>query len=189
MIRQCFLANTGIRFHAPLLAAIGLDPESLYPVVKTRPPAIFYSPPAIPIVDSVAPSSGHPATSEDATKPLINYAEPPADTSESKAVGLGYGNVLLSSILSEEEEDLADALCPIFDQLRLAPLWWLLEVMPITLRTQREGDNEWNQNLRRVAFCHSFKTTIRNIHFQCQPRPPTCDPKTETTWLLCAPQC
>lgn len=40
MIRECFLARTGIRFHSSLLPAIGLDPASLYPHVKPRPPPV-----------------------------------------------------------------------------------------------------------------------------------------------------
>ncbi|EKM48705.1 uncharacterized protein PHACADRAFT_55549, partial [Phanerochaete carnosa HHB-10118-sp] len=30
MVRQCFLASTGIRFHAKLLCGIRLDPALLY---------------------------------------------------------------------------------------------------------------------------------------------------------------
>ena len=40
MIRQCFAANTGIRFHTELLRHVGLDPASLYPLVQERPPPI-----------------------------------------------------------------------------------------------------------------------------------------------------
>ena len=75
MIRQCFLANTGIRFHAELLRSVGLDPASLYPVVRARPEAAHYAPGA-PLPD-------------------------------------GAGGARLT----EEEEDLADALCPLYDQL------------------------------------------------------------------------
>jgi hypothetical protein len=42
----CFLANTGIRFHAPLLVTTGLDPKPL----KTHRPPVFYTPPASPIL-------------------------------------------------------------------------------------------------------------------------------------------
>ncbi|KAI1797998.1 hypothetical protein LXA43DRAFT_978230 [Ganoderma leucocontextum] len=37
MVRECFRANTGIQFDAEELRSIGLDPTSLYPVVKERP--------------------------------------------------------------------------------------------------------------------------------------------------------
>ena len=38
MIRQCFLANTGIRFHAEALKRAGLDPATLN--APSRPPAL-----------------------------------------------------------------------------------------------------------------------------------------------------
>ncbi|PIL31278.1 hypothetical protein GSI_05976 [Ganoderma sinense ZZ0214-1] len=37
MVRECFRADTGIQFRADKLRDIGLDPASLYPVVKDRP--------------------------------------------------------------------------------------------------------------------------------------------------------
>jgi hypothetical protein len=40
MIRQCFLANTGIMFLADRLQDAGLEPDSLWPEVKKRPPPL-----------------------------------------------------------------------------------------------------------------------------------------------------
>jgi len=40
MIRECFKAKTGIMFVSDSLPDIGLDPASLYPEVKPRPPAL-----------------------------------------------------------------------------------------------------------------------------------------------------
>ncbi len=44
-----------------------------------------------------------------------------------------------SKEMSEEEEDLRDALCPIYDQLTLAPSWWILEVKFKPMRATAEG--------------------------------------------------
>lgn len=44
MIRECFKCNTGIRFHAELLKRTGLDPSSLHPVVRDRPPPLKAEP-------------------------------------------------------------------------------------------------------------------------------------------------
>ena len=41
MIRQCFLTNTGIRFHAELLKEVGLDPRTLWPHAK---PGVEFGP-------------------------------------------------------------------------------------------------------------------------------------------------
>ena len=100
MVRQCFLTNTGIRFHAELLRGIGLDPAMLYPVVQERPEGLFLTP---------------------------NLQIPDAAASGAKR-------------LTEEEEDLADALSPIYDQLALAKYWWSLEVFPMRHRMQMDDD-------------------------------------------------
>ncbi|KAF8516231.1 hypothetical protein JB92DRAFT_3114279 [Gautieria morchelliformis] len=145
MIRQCFLANTGIRFHGKLLHTIGLDPATLYPDVKPRPPALFHS------LTSTASSAAETLKGTNKLKDTARTLVSPADTCspDASSVALGYNNVQPESIglLSEEEEDLADALCRSYDQLRLAPWWWILEVLPMKQRAQREDNNEWVRNL------------------------------------------
>ncbi|KAI0962092.1 hypothetical protein AcV7_001013 [Taiwanofungus camphoratus] len=47
-----------------------------------------------------------------------------------------------STPLTEEEEDAIDSLCTIYDQLKLAPYWWVLEVLPMEYRHQNR-DREW----------------------------------------------
>ncbi len=43
---------------------------------------------------------------------------------------------------TEEEEDILDTLCPMYDELKIAPGWWILELIPTKLRYQK-GDNTW----------------------------------------------
>lgn len=76
--------------------------------------------------------------------PVVNvgYAETPL------AVGPDGKTAL---IMSEEEEDLRDALCPIYDQLSLAPSWWFLELFPMRHREQRDDDH-WIGNWSYVIF-------------------------------------
>ena len=110
MVRQCFLAHTGIRFHSELLKSIGLDPAKLHPDVHVeRPPAL--APPA------------DPALLADSAK-LAAWLAPTGEP------------------LTEEQEDLVDALCPIYDQLVLAPGWWALEMFPFQHRVQNAA-GEW----------------------------------------------
>ncbi|KAJ7457836.1 hypothetical protein FB451DRAFT_589308 [Mycena latifolia] len=47
---------------------------------------------------------------------------------------------------SEEEEELADALSSINDELKKRKVWWILELLPQTLRYQ-ENDDSWTQKL------------------------------------------
>jgi hypothetical protein len=147
MIRQCFLANTGVRFHGKLLHSIGLDPATLYPIVKPRPPALFHPPTSTALVTAATLEGTNKLT--DTARTLVIPTDTCSADATSDTVALGYNNVQPESIglLCEEEEDLADALCRSYDQLRLAPLWWILEVLPLKLRTQREDDNEWVRNL------------------------------------------
>ena len=46
-----------------------------------------------------------------------------------------YGEVVLE--MTEEEEEIRDALCPMFDTLQLAKMWWILEVLPMRQRVQK----------------------------------------------------
>ena len=76
MIRECFKTDTGIRFHAELLRRIGLDPFSLHPTVRDRPPPMVPEPAH---VDSVAlPVSQHTEEDHevrDAISPIYDQLE------------------------------------------------------------------------------------------------------------------
>ena len=110
MIRQCFIANTGIMFHKATFPKVGLDPDTLYPQVLPRPPMILQDPEVhtIPV-----------------PKPLVI-------SDDRKAVVYSDGGFFLN----EAEEDLADALSPIYDQLDLAKYWWILEMIPQKIKYQ-----------------------------------------------------
>jgi hypothetical protein len=41
---------------------------------------------------------------------------------------------------SEEEEELHDALSPVYDQLKLKRWWWILEILPICQQQHRGGE-------------------------------------------------
>jgi hypothetical protein len=110
MIRQCFLANTGIMFHKDTLPKVGLDPNTLYPHVLPRPPAIF----------------------QDPKMHTIPVPDPKIISDDRKAVVYTDGGCFVN----EAEEDLADALSPAYDQLELKRFWWLLEVIPQTIKYQ-----------------------------------------------------
>ncbi|KAJ6511738.1 hypothetical protein DFH09DRAFT_1049688 [Mycena vulgaris] len=111
MIRQCFLLDTGILFHADMLRLVGMDPATLYPHVLARPPPILQA---------------------------RQESQRSERTAGSAVVDCDFG--------SEEEEDLVDALTPINDELKRVKLWWLLEIIPQTLRYQ-ENNDLWKQKL------------------------------------------
>lgn len=117
MIRQCFLANTGIMFHGQRLKEIGLDSDSLYPHVRVRPPPIT--------IDKLEKSKV-----ESQIRGTLTLVKP-ADAQ-----------------FTEEEEDLADALSPIHDQLDVSRSWWILEILPMKQRIQqKDGAWKWQFSL------------------------------------------
>lgn len=105
MIRECFRCNTGIQFHRELFKYIGMDPDHLYPFVRPRPPQITAA--------SYPPISG---------EQVDQTVEPFGESGD-------WGT------LTEEEEDVRDALCPIYDQLELAWGWWILEILPLKVKS------------------------------------------------------
>jgi hypothetical protein len=135
MVRECFRTNTGIMFCSDKLRDIGLDPATLYPHVKDRPPALpvkdhkIQDRPAIPIpirVHKYLVKKNHPAVHEKVLKCTIPF--------------LG----------SEEEEEVRDAVSPKYDQLHLKKGWWVLELLPMQLRYQRRND-EWVTEMKYVV--------------------------------------
>jgi len=116
MVRQCFLAGTGIMFNGQLLAEIGLDPGTLHPDVLRRPDPITFE-----RVDRSRIASDH----------------------SSGMVTIVNKNM----ILTEEEEDLADILSPINDELALSKSWWFLELLPLKHRHQSK-DGRWGWRTR-----------------------------------------
>lgn len=68
---------------------------------------------------------------------------------------VGYVNGTISVVepdipLNEEEEDLADALSPINDQLSLSPIWWLLELLPMRQKCLRK-DGTWGTKIKSAS--------------------------------------
>ena len=141
MIRQCFEVKTGIQFYVESFKEIGLDPTTLFPIVTHRPRAL--EPSASAIADlkaSMKKVSAHVAEPSDAT--LTDEAHAPATAT--------------STFKSEEEEELLDALCPIYDQLKLAKAWWILEILPLRHRMQNRHTMKWQPYWQYVFFPKSL---------------------------------
>ncbi|KAF9477867.1 hypothetical protein BDN70DRAFT_913930 [Pholiota conissans] len=127
MIRECFKADTGIMFSAEGLREVGIDPHSLYPVVKPRPP---------------------PRSAEGAKIQSLN--DPKPENFEEYA-----GLTALDAPKTEEDHELSDALAPIYDQLDLAWFWWILEYIPFHQKYQKGNDTwngtyQWNRGSGRI---------------------------------------
>ncbi|KAJ7720856.1 hypothetical protein DFH07DRAFT_304164 [Mycena maculata] len=130
MIRECFKADTGMLFDPHRLQQLGLDPATLYPLVLPRPPPL---PVGTVKIESIPKRKLwlRRLLSRKQTPEFTVSPEPEDTPPEKPSCGM------------EEEEDLKDALSPIYDQLKLKPFWWILEVIPMSFRSQRL-DDKWN---------------------------------------------
>jgi len=111
MIRQCFLANTGIQFYRDSFKDIGLDPNKLFPFILPRPAPLKATPSEVARLKSRA----HDADPTGGTLVQSVQASPTA----------------ASTFRTEEHEELADSLGDIYDQSQLSRSWWVLEVLPL----------------------------------------------------------
>jgi hypothetical protein len=127
MVRECFKTNSGVIFKTDSLREIGIDPNTIYPSVLPRPPALF-----------------------DLAK--TQFVEQPPSTSLLSWIGsFFFGRSQATSqadgqkkipFINEEDEELRDALSPKYDQLDISWFWWILEILPISVRRQKEN-NQW----------------------------------------------
>ena len=113
MIRECFKAETGIMFTSEGLRSAGIDPTTLYPYVQKRPPPLPVS------------------NSHLQYRPAAPPKQPSADADN-----------VVQVVKSEEEHELLDAMSPIYDQLKLAMFWWILELIPVKQHYQN-SKNSW----------------------------------------------
>ena len=141
MIRQCFLAKTGIQFYRTTFKHIGLNPTTIFPFVTTRPPAL----------ETSASCVAEARASTYCPDPLRATVNDQAQASP----------IAACTFKSEEHEELLDALSPIDDQLEKLKAWWILEFLPLLHSEQDRKDFSWNSDRWYVFFppilslCHS----------------------------------
>jgi hypothetical protein len=123
MIRQSFLANTGIRFYRETFRHIGLDPATLFPFVTTRPPALETS-----------------ASCVAEARASTYCPDPPQVGLNDQAQA---SPIAACTFKSEGHEELLDALSPHYDQLELSKAWWILEILPLRHLMQDRKETSW----------------------------------------------
>ena len=165
MIRQCFETKSGIIFDKDMLkSVVGLDADTLYPVVKPRPARLH--PQGAKFADRVrqplpffvfAKAVGSlvmlpfSLVARAAVQPLHHLWLLVKFSNAGKWMrGISGGGkkkddriLTVSSrdedtaFRSEEDEELYDALSPEYDQLSLAWFWWIIECIPFRFREQK----------------------------------------------------
>jgi hypothetical protein len=118
MVRECFKTGVGILFRRETFKRIGMDPGTLDPLFKQ--PKIIYHTPCSPAQCSSRPVKHQPD-------------DEPIDPEE-----------IYSDFVSEELEDVADAISEAHDELEKAwfcNFWWILECTPQLIFYQRDEDS------------------------------------------------
>ncbi|KAJ3864741.1 hypothetical protein EV359DRAFT_40394 [Lentinula novae-zelandiae] len=123
MIRECFKVGTGIMFHEEMLKQVGLDPGSLWPHIRERPP--------------------HATASLDDQDRHTSIAGPSSNTLSNSE---GQHSANLADFITEEYEDEMDALSPMNDVLKTDPGWWVLEMLPYKVKYQRKQSNDSDED-------------------------------------------
>ncbi|KAE9388132.1 hypothetical protein BT96DRAFT_443601 [Gymnopus androsaceus JB14] len=100
MVRECFRMNSSILFKEQRIKAIGIDPSSIYPIVKPRPE-----------ISSFSSSSSDIAVADPQTWGEYFYSWIPSTSKLPETLPI--------PTQSEEELDAIDALAPAYDQLTL----------------------------------------------------------------------
>ncbi|KAF9078518.1 hypothetical protein BDP27DRAFT_1309702 [Rhodocollybia butyracea] len=140
MIRECFSAKSGIMFYSERLKAIGLDVTALHPFLTPRLPPLSGKGQIIKPVLQREPTLWRQILALAQRKPKPRNKEPtPQSAAETEEVVEDLNTV---QHLPEEEEELRDSLSPKYDQLKLVPAWWILELLPMEYRYQKKCD-EW----------------------------------------------
>jgi hypothetical protein len=125
MVREIFKTDAGILFLTDRLYEIGLDPSTIHPVVQKRPDHL-------PVGDE---KIREPCHDERATRPPMYKAWEKLPPTRRP---LKTGPDAMSR--SEEDEELKDALSPVFDEMCIKKWWWyFVEILPLPLSRQWHG--------------------------------------------------
>ncbi|KAF8882160.1 hypothetical protein CPB84DRAFT_221766 [Gymnopilus junonius] len=127
MIRECFRKNSGMIFDSEHIKIIGIEPSSIYPIVKPRPEISSFS----------SGSSKIPVVEPQTWGAYLYSWVPFISKTETKSSKLEVPKK------SEEELDADDALAPAFDQLALkSGKWNWMENMSMT-KEKLSKDGRW----------------------------------------------
>jgi len=133
MIKECFVARTGIIFHTDRLRELGFGLDALEADLEN-----------IPTGNGIMPNGkvGSP-DSLDTTRPF-SIAFTDSTTLPCKLVPE-------VATVVRHAKNRVDAIAPIYDQLLITLLWWMLELIPM-LSTYQQEDGRWvRQRLRNFG--------------------------------------
>jgi hypothetical protein len=156
MIRQCILANTGIKFDGNKLRLIGIELDPVTGLSLLYPPCQPEDDNAKPTLTQVDSRSSAARTYSESSSPVLGTHA--YDTQHNEANARGEKSCSLETLVcavdssAHEEadahraasEDYLDAICPMYDQLEYNRHWWITECLPIITI-------DWQKNERKAA--------------------------------------
>ena len=109
------------------------------------------------------------------TQPAMNNSEVEAGAAlptpqalpNSPGDGESEEHMIRRGVQEQDLQQKQDAMAPIYDQLKIQPLWWLLELLPIK-STWQEADGTWKSKWR-CAIMSSFPPPNDTLTFWCLP--------------------
>ncbi len=162
MVRECFKTKTGIMFDSQRLRLLGPRPNHAPSLRHTTATSAFCR---CCHGDTIR-------TPKTAAKGKARIRHSPSDVAHrSPRTKLMQARLLeeYRPIGTEEEEELRDALSPIYDQLKRSRSWWILEVIPMEFRHQK-GDDKWVSWFGYVELLFLFGVAATGLNvFQTEP--------------------
>jgi hypothetical protein len=169
MIRECFINQTGIIFDAHMVNQVGLDINS-----------IDKAPEALPSAGSRSSASARFSLTSVVTVPALWLWNKVPQFRPLPAREWDFEG--------EAQEELNDALSPINDQLKIHPIWYLMELVrrklhpQIHLHRRRATDTVSKNPLRRRRTARA-SCLSRHSSFVAYHRSPAADSVTDFHWL------
>ncbi|KAF3023028.1 hypothetical protein E8E14_011756 [Neopestalotiopsis sp. 37M] len=138
MLRQCFDCNTGILFDTARLAEFGLDVHTLWPKYQQPVRPIAGPPPRL--MEKYEKKTLAPLYRRSVFLPIGSEDDRIKDAPSAEKL-----NYILPS---ESDEDHFDGLERCNDMLKIARVWWVLELWPIKLRLLTKDGDGWEKHIR-----------------------------------------
>jgi hypothetical protein len=140
MILECFRTGIGIRFRKDALERIGMDQNTLASLSGEQFTVERAHPQRFGTEETVVPTPPHSASPtewlhQDSMKDTdIERGTPDSKGNESGLPTIKEMAATTGSPASKIEQELKDALSPIYDQLKIWKIWWFPEVIPLRHR-------------------------------------------------------
>lgn len=185
-----FECDTGILFDTAMLADNGLDVHTLHPVYQRLPkPVVEPSPNMMEKYEvgqlvPIGRRSSHIQLIPDEKDLNVKRKKERSGIEFTAACPEDEYNNPKEDWVPEQVKDYFDAMAPLNDQLVDAKGWWVLELWPVKVKTQRNREDEWE---KKISFNRGRYRPVQdlepNVHWTVKQRMRDTDYKMRTAIL------